>query len=465
MTLDFLDWLVIIIYLFIVLYVGFFVAGKKEKSGNKTINFLLAGRKVTLPLFIATLVATWYGNILGMGEFIYKGGIVAWVCFAFPYYIAALLFAYFVAGKIRKSKVKTIPEQMNRAYGNRTAWLSSFIVLIITIPAAYVLMLGIMINLFTGWALWFCILIGAFLSLAYIYTGGFRADILTNSVQFVLMYLGFGVLLFFTLNVHGSITGMLNELPVHHKELSGAYSWQYVLSWFIIALQTFIDPGFHQRCAAAKTPKTAKRGIAISVFFWVIFDTMTLITGLYAKAYYLVDNPVMAFPVLGDNVLPVLWKGLFVVALLATIMSTLDSYAFISAATIGNDILKPLRKIFKKLKSYQTKSLIKFGLIVTSFISVLLAIVIPSAVDLIYKTSSIAIPGLLVPMLFSYSNKFIIKPKRAIVIMIASSGLSFIWTLMRTFFINSRYISEIEPMIPGILLSLVLALVYIRKKK
>jgi len=471
MSLSYLDWTVIVIYIAIILFVGFYLAGRKESSGNKTIDFLLAGRKVTLPFFVATLVATWYGNILGMGEFIYKGGVVAWLCFAFPYYIAALLFSYYVAGKIRKSKVKTIPEQIRIAYGKRASWISSFIVLILTIPAAYILMLGIMINLFTGWALSLCILAGAILSVAYLYTGGLRADILTNTVQFILMYLGFGILIFFTMSVHGSFDSMLTKLPVAHKELTGNYSLQYIICWFIIALQTFIDPGFHQRCAAAKSAKTARRGIAISVLFWIIFDSMTLITGLYAKAYYMTDNPIMAYPVLGDSVLPVVWKGLFVVALLSTIMSTLDSYAFISAATIGNDILKPIRKLsfykssglFKKFRRLSMNALIKIGLIITSILSIMLAVLIPSAVDLIYKTSSIAIPGLLAPMLISYSEKFKVGSKKVIVIMLFSSGTSFLWTILISY-ANVWIFNEIQPMIPGILLSLFLALMFTKIK-
>jgi SSS family solute:Na+ symporter len=478
------DIIVILIYFIIILYVGFFLSKKiapdttqkkKQNSGKPIIDFLLAGRKLSLPLFIATLVATWYGNILGMGEFIYRGGIVAWICFAFPYYIAALLFSYFVASKIRKSKVKTIPEQMKKTYGKKVAWLSSFIVLVITVPAAYILMLGIMINLFTGWTLWLCIIIGALLSLAYIYTGGFRADVLTNTVQFVLMYFGFAVLLYFTFSHHGSLSVMLEKLPQSFKSPFGNYSWQYILSWFLIALQTFIDPGFHQRCAAAKSPGIAKRGIAISVLFWAIFDSMTLITGLYAKAYYMTDNPIMAYPLLSDAVLPVIWKGFFVVALLATIMSTLDSYAFISAITIGKDILKPLLKIktnyfnkdtnSKTIIEDKTKNLIKTGLIITSLMSIILAIVLPSAVDLIYKTSSVAIPGLLAPMLISYSKSFTLQSKKVILIIIASSGVSLLSTVLKIYFAEFKIISQIEPMIPGIILSFILTLIFIRRVK
>jgi len=69
---------------------------------------------------------------------------------------------------------------------------------------------------------------------------------------------------------------------------------------------------------------------------------MTLLTGLYAKVYFTNIEAVMAYPALGESVLPVVWKGLFITALLSTVMSTLDSYAFLSAATIGNDILKKI---------------------------------------------------------------------------------------------------------------------------
>src|SRR5690625_6249225 len=47
----------------------------------------------------------------------------------------------------------------------------------------------------------------------------------------------------------------------------------------------------------------------------------------------------MAYPVLADQILPVGLKGIFILALFATIMSTLDSYLFISGQTLGRDYL------------------------------------------------------------------------------------------------------------------------------
>ena len=45
----------------------------------------------------------------------------------------------------------------------------------------------------------------------------------------------------------------------------GGNSLQYLLVWFFIASWTFIDPGFYQRCSAAKNPDTAKKGILFSI--------------------------------------------------------------------------------------------------------------------------------------------------------------------------------------------------------
>lgn len=459
MTLELADVFVIGVYFAIILFIGFIVAGRKDKKNESKEEYLLAGRKLTLPLFVASLVATWYGSILGIGEFVYSSGVVAWICFGLPYYIAAALFAFLLAGKIRQSNVTSIPEQIRLKYGNYAGIAASVIVLIITIPAAYILMLGILIQLFSGWALWISIIVGAALSLVYLFTGGFRADIYTNTAQFILMYLGFGLLLIFTLLHFGSVETMLTQLPNNHKSLSGGYNWQFLLAWFIIAFQTFVDPSFHQRCSAATSPKTARNGIYVSIAFWIVFDLLTLSTGLFAKAYLDIDNPLMAFPILGETVLPPFFKGLFIVSLLATVMSTLDSYAFLSALTIGNDILSN----FKKMSKYSTQALTKFGLLLTGILGVIMAITLPSAVEIIFKTASIAVPGLIFPLTLSMMTKFYLSSRSALFIMISSSTVSLIWTILKSYEVS--FFVDVEPMLPGIVFAFATTVILMKRHK
>jgi solute:Na+ symporter, SSS family len=466
------DIIIILLYFVIILYVGFFLSRNKDKRNKSDFEeYLLAGRKLSLPLFVATLVATWYGNILGIGEFIYSYGIVGWVCFGLTYYISAIAFALFAAPRIRQQGARTIPEQISVKYGSRAAWGASFLILIITIPAAYLLMLGELIRMFTNWDLWFCIILGALVSLAYIYTGGLKADVFTNSVQFVLMYLGFGVLVFFAVTQLGTPSEMISKLPAAHLDVTGYHNWQYIFVWFIISMQTFVDPTFHQRCAASVTPQTARKGVLVSVALWALFDFLTLSAGLYAKAYIVSADPVLAFPLLAETILPVFWKGLFVVTLLATVMSTLDSYSFISAATIGYDIFVPVNRKFFPGKLVDKRLLTRIGLVISAVIAIIMALSINSIIEIIYLTASVAVPGLLIPLLTAYTKRFSLKKAGLICIMVFAPSISLAWIIFQKTGLavsigNNEIIyliSNFEPMVPGILTSFVLFLFFIRK--
>ena len=60
----------------VLLYFGFLAAVWLRRLGRSStaVEYLVAGRRVTLPAFVATLVATWYGGILGIGEYSWRYG-------------------------------------------------------------------------------------------------------------------------------------------------------------------------------------------------------------------------------------------------------------------------------------------------------------------------------------------------------------------------------------------------------
>ena len=451
-----IDLILIITYLLLVALVGF-LAKLKETHSTKD-DFILAGRRLSLPFFVASLVATWYGNILGIGEFVYRSGIVAWICFGVPYYISAILFAKFFAGRINSSKFSTIPEQISAKFGSTAGFFASIVVLIITLPAAYLLMMGVLFQLLTGINLPLSIIIVAVLSTIFLFYGGFKSDIWVNTLQFVMMYIGFLVLLYFSVTELGGFSDMISKLPSRHLSWTGDKSLQYVLAWFIISLQTFIDPSFHQRCAAARSSKTARNGIYASVALWLMFDTLTLITGLYARAYFDIAEPLQAYPMLAQSVVPQIWLGLFFIGILSVIMSTFDSYAFISAVTIGNDIMK------KFIKNRDTIFLTRIGLVISVGLSIILGIAIPSAIDLIYKTSSIAIPGLFLPTVLSFVENWNIPKNKVLLLILLPATISLIWVMLQST-VNNLFIGDIEPMMPGILMSVILAIIFIRKNR
>jgi SSS family solute:Na+ symporter len=279
------------------------------------------------------------------------------------------------------------------------------------------------------------------------------------------MYIGFAVLLFYAISTFGGIDTMFNELPETHRTAPGNHTWQYILMWYIIAFQTFIDPSFHQRAAAAKTPKIAQRGVLLSVLCWLVFDSLTILCGLYAAAFLNLNEPIMAYPVLAEQILPHFWKGIYLVALLAAIMSTLDSYSFISTVTIGNDLLYPFFKKRNIFQNLNVQKLTQIGLVLTAIFSIVGAVVLPSVIDLIYKTASIAIPGLIIPVLLTFTQKYKISERKIIQIMLFSSGISLIWILFPIFLNNSTIFVIIEPMLPGLIMSIFLTILFIKKNE
>jgi len=52
-----LDWVFVAVYFFFLIWLSW----KRGWESDSEEDFLLSGRKVTLPAFIATLVSSWYG--------------------------------------------------------------------------------------------------------------------------------------------------------------------------------------------------------------------------------------------------------------------------------------------------------------------------------------------------------------------------------------------------------------------
>ncbi len=447
-----IDVFLIILYFFSVIFVGF-NALKKDRSSSD--DFLLAGRSLTLPIFVMTLVSTWYGGILGVGEFSYRYGISNWFVQGLPYYFFAAVFALFLAKKIRESNLFTIPDKLNSAYDKKTAVVGAILTFILMTPAPYLLMLSVFLQMLFKWNVFVSLVVTAIVAVSYLYWGGFRSDIQTDILEFILMFIGFAVILPFCLINYGGYEFLKTNLPELHLTWHGGNSFQFILVWFLIALWTLVDPAFYQRCYAAKDPKTAQKGILISIIFWFIFDSMTAFAGLYSRAIIPdLTDPVMAYPMLAEKVLPPIAKGLFYIGMLATIMSTLNTLMLVSAQTIGRDIIHRVKGFINDKDSVIWT---KFGLVLSLIISILIALIIPSVIKIWYTIGTIVIPGLLIPLISSYFESLKISAKYAFYCMIISVLISLCWLVGSfLFFQSDKYFLNIEPMFPGLIVSFII---------
>ena len=410
------------------------------------------GRTLALPSFVATLVSTWYGGVLGVGEYSYRYGISNWLVFGVPYYLGAALFAIFFARRARRSELFTVPDQLDRAYGRPAALLGAGIIQVLSSPAPYVLMLGILIQMIFGWALLPAVLVGTFFSTAYSFRGGMRSVVNADNVQFVLMYLGFLVALPLLAARFGGLDFLRGHLPATHFVWHGGNTPQYIFVWYFIALQTLVEPAFYQRCFAAKDERTAQRGVLISIGFWMLFDFLTTFTGMYARALMpALSNPTASYPALAITYLPPVVQGVFYLGLLATVMSTVDGYTFIGGVNFGRDLIWRWRR---EPDESRVNRYAQVGFLVTAVVAVVLAVFFRSAVDLWHDVGSVGVPALLVTLASSYHPRWRMRPTVATCCIAVSGAVSLAWLLSRYRPGSSgAYFLTLEPIYAGLIVS------------
>jgi len=437
-----LDLTVIVVFFVVLLAIGFFA---NTKNGNDSSEYLLSGRKMGLLLFIFTNVSTWYGGILGIGEFTYRYGILSWVTQGLPYYFFAVIFAFLLAKKVRASSLYTIPDKLEQTYGKEVGVISSVLVFILVSPAPYLLMVGNLISLMFNIHLFYGLLIGLALSGLYLFRGGYKSDVYADVFQFFVMFAGFIVAVVVSVNNYGGMEFLKKELPATHLQFTGNVSILYLIVWFLIALWTFADPGFHQRCYAAKNGNVAKWGIIISVLLWALFDFLTTTTGLFARAVHPnLENPLLSFPIFAESTFSSGIKGLFYAAMFATILSTLNSFLFLSATET-------------KITLYT-----RIGLVVSSALAVAMSLYVQSVVTIWYLIGSICIPPIIFLIFGSYYEKLKISKTIALYEMIVSVFASLTWYFTKDLF-KVNWFADIEPMIVGIAAAGIIHLYGIKK--
>jgi len=305
------------------------------------LDLLLMGRRLTLPLFTGTLVATWYGGIISVTEYYYDTGLYAWITQGGFWYLAYLVFAFCLVHRIRDTRARTMPDLLSKLFGPDSGKLGAWLNLFNVLPVAYVLSLGLFLQFLFGGGLWTWMIVGTAGVLAYSTVGGLRSVVFSDMVQFVVMCSAVALVVGFSMWEFGGI-GTLTSSPHipdgHWKPFGENQSLATTLVWGFVAFGTLVDPNFYQRCLAAKDSRTAKRGILLATAVWIGFDFCAVFGTLYARAALPEADMSTAYLMYSVQLLPPGVRGFFLAGILATILSTVDSYLFLSGTVVAYDL-------------------------------------------------------------------------------------------------------------------------------
>lgn len=422
-----LDWIVfalILIITFAFVIIGNHRQRKSSSEKPSLIDHLVMGRQLTLPLFVGTLVATWYGGIFGVTQIAFEKGIFNLVTQGGFWYLSYLIFAFFLVDKVKDYQALTLPDLIGKMFGPKSAKIASLFNFFNVLPIAYTIGIGIFIRSLSGWSLNLSMLVGLAIVLSYSLKGGLRSVVLSDMIQFYTMCTGVFSVLLFSIFKYGGIGFLEEKLPAHYFSLTSDVGILPTLVWGFIALSTLVDPNFYQRCFAAQSPKVAKKGIIISTIVWFGFDICTTFGAMYARAVIPEAHSSQGYLIYALQLLPHGLRGFFLAAILATILSTLDSYIFLAGATLSYDL---------NHKATQKRPYLHaLGLIFVAIFSMILANVFSGNIKMVWKTlGSYSAGCFLFPVLYGHFSQRKISDHAFVAACLTGGVTMTLWTLIK----------------------------------
>lgn len=384
-------------YLLLMLWLGVHVG---RRIGSFREYFVVSGRLGT-PLLVCTLVSTYYGLdvLFGVSEVSYQEGLVAFYVYARPYYLFILIAALVVARRLKRHDFLSLPDVLAAHYGDPARIIGALASFVYSVPILAVMGLGVLLDVLFGIPFAWGVVAGAAFSLAYTVLGGLVADSLTDTVQFVLMCVTLGIAAWLGLERIGGVEALFARLPESHARPTGTYPVPILLVFALGGASALVDPGFYQRIFAAVSYRAVATALCIGVVLWAAFDWVVTIMGMVARASELsITDPSYALLEATVAILPAGLLGLFLVGVVATAMSTIDTYLLIAGGNLAYDIWRPLRRGGEPDDAALIRGT-RLGMVFATAVTVALALFFQSIVSAWVFMSTLLVGTALVPIL------------------------------------------------------------------
>ena len=185
----------------------------------------------------------------------------------------------------------------------------------------------------------------------YTMMGGFRAAVITDAIQGILIITFSLILIPIGLHKIGGFSGLHASVPDYMFELFGSvtmseYAWYTILAMVLANLVSIVAvaPGM-QTAGSAKNEMTARFGMISGMFFKRFIMIFWALAGLLAIGLYagVLNDPDLIWGYMSKALLFPGAIGLMLVGILAANMSTLDASAVSYSALFIKNIYEPFR--------------------------------------------------------------------------------------------------------------------------
>lgn len=396
-----LDWLVILAYLAVMLYIGY----HSMKTVKTDEDFVLAGRNVGNIYIILSLFASFTGlsGLFGTPQYVYEYGIAGWWWWAtFP--IGVFIMGMTMAKLLRRRMHVTLPDVVDVNHSSKAVRVAASLVTVwnyLAWTAGQVAGIVLVITTFTDLNGTAAVIVAYIIIVLFTLLGGFRAVVYTDSLQAVLFLVVLGLVIPAVLLLHYDVpeaVAQTTSIDGFYK-LFGSVPAGTMITWWLLAPAGFIDNMALQRVFAAKDEKSAKGNITAAFLLMIIFGLILMFIGIMARFILPAgSDPASAMLNLSQLVLPKGMLGLLVAAFAGVAVSTASSTLLVCSSTLEQDVYSVLRNTGKE-KPASSLLVNRLFVVLVGLIALVLALKVPSVTQILMYGYSVYVPGLLLPVI------------------------------------------------------------------
>ncbi|MEB3358603.1 MAG: sodium:solute symporter family protein [Synechococcales bacterium] len=394
----------IILFLLGTLGVGIWAS---QRIKGDSVNFLVAGRGLVLPLAAATLMAQSVDSNATLGNTDLSAAFGFWAGASLPIGLALCLFltGLFYAKPLNRMRLITLPDFYRVTYGRTTEFIASIIMVLsfAFLLAGNLVAGGYLFQTFLGTSYFGGVTLISVLVFAYTVSGGLFAVAYTDAIQVAIAFLGSMVLIgFIGANFGLTIPDGMGPLALEQltaPEAGAAINWATILA---LGLGDIVAIDFMARVFAADSPETAQRacfiGSAGTIIIGVPFSIVALSAGdILEQAGITPDGPIL-FSLL-QSVIPPFLGLIIIAAILSASLSTGDGAILGTSSVLAHNILG-IRHATSQHQPGGDKLLLitRLMAIVITVMGIFFAVQIPQTGVLLLLAFDLGFAGLVVPL-------------------------------------------------------------------
>lgn len=351
-----------------------------SKRLKREEDFLVAGRSLTAPVLVGTLLASWIGSgdIFSVSDLSYNHGYSSLIGSSGGW--LGIIIVFFIAGRVRRFGQFTVPDILEARYNKWARILGT-----ITTIIAYVTIVSYQFR-GGGWVLNIItegkitekqgIIIVAIFVITYTLLAGMLSVAYLDIFNGLIMIGGIFLALPFLIQQVGGMDHIVANVTARQHPFLGNMTWIQAMGYFVPTLLLALGNGnMYQRFFSAKDEREAKKSvigwILGVILLGIVLQSLAVVGSSYFKGLEAREAGKIILFVAHKGV-PVAVGCALMAAIVAIIISTANSFLLVPATNVIRDIYQRFinpNLPDKKMILYSRLTVIMLGLIAYSLIS------------------------------------------------------------------------------------------------